>query len=254
MASGARRLLVEGVATGGDPAAALVGMAALVAALIAGWLTSTLFLSIVARLPGRVGRCALHLRDRVTPAVVRRWAAIALGASMTACVLPGTAVAAVRTPQVSVDSPAPGWVPSASTAGPASTPRVTRTEATSPGWSSSTAARQPTATPPSPGWTPRRPAARHRTDPTLLTGAHRADTDDDNDVVVRRGDSLWSITAARLGPEATAAEVAQAWPRWHAANAARIGPDPHLLLPGTRLSPPDHHHDPGTIPATKGTR
>lgn len=56
--------------------------------------------------------------------------------------------------------------------------------------------------------------------------------------MVRRGDSLWSVVAARLGPEATDLEVARAWPRWHAANADVIGDDPHRILPGTRLVPP----------------
>jgi nucleoid-associated protein YgaU len=57
-------------------------------------------------------------------------------------------------------------------------------------------------------------------------------------VVVRRGDSLWSIAAAQLPPEAPAASVAAAWPRLYAANRARIGDDPHLIRPGTRLRIP----------------
>jgi nucleoid-associated protein YgaU len=70
------------------------------------------------------------------------------------------------------------------------------------------------------GWTPDRPV-----------GA---------DVVVRAGDSLWSIAAARLGPSPPAGAVARAWPRWYAANADRIGPDPGLIHPGLLL------RDPGT--------
>ena len=58
------------------------------------------------------------------------------------------------------------------------------------------------------------------------------------EVVVRRGDSLWDIAARHLGADASAAEIATEWPRWHAANAAVIGPDPDLLLPGQRLLPP----------------
>ena len=33
-----------------------------------------------------------------------------------------------------------------------------------------------------------------------------------------------------VGREATDAEIADAWPRWHAANARRVGPDPHLRV------------------------
>lgn len=274
LGTGGRRALGQGLATGGDPSAAVLGLVSLLAAVVVCWLTCGLALAVVAEAPGRVGALAARWRDRVTPALVRRWAAITLGASVTATVLPGTAVAAVQaTPRVG--SPDPGWLPSPSTA-PA-TPLVTSspTGLPDPGWTGRSAATpttrtgstgtSPTSTPaarpstsvPTPGWTPRRPPARHRTDSRLLTGRHRVGPVDE--VVVRRGDSLWTIAAAQLGPDATASEVARAWPRWHAANAERIGPDPHLLLPGTRLSPPTHDHDhqqhlPGATPMTKGTR
>ncbi|MDP9445166.1 MAG: LysM peptidoglycan-binding domain-containing protein [Actinomycetota bacterium] len=60
---------------------------------------------------------------------------------------------------------------------------------------------------------------------------------------VRPGDSLWVIAARHLPPVATDAEVAAAWPRWYAANRDRIGPDPDLILAGTRLVVPA-----GTVP------
>ena len=56
--------------------------------------------------------------------------------------------------------------------------------------------------------------------------------------VVRRGDTLWDIAAARLGPGATAGDIAAAWPRWYAANRRLIGPDPSHIVPGQRLIPP----------------
>ncbi len=58
------------------------------------------------------------------------------------------------------------------------------------------------------------------------------------DVVVLAGDSLWSIAARHLGPEADDAEIAQAWPQWWKANRAVVGEDPDLLLPGQRLVAP----------------
>ncbi|CAM4105706.1 LysM peptidoglycan-binding domain-containing protein [Janibacter anophelis] len=272
--AGGRRALGQGLATGGDPSAAVLGLVSLLAALVVCWLTCGLALAVMAEAPGRVGAVAARLRDRVTPAVVRRWAAITLGASVTASVLPGTAVAAVQaTPRTG--TPDPGWLPSPTTAPATSVATSSPTGLPDPGWTgrpattpttrtestgtspTSTPAVRPSTSAPIPGWTPRRPSARHRTDSRLLTGRHRVDPVDE--VVVRRGDSLWTIAAARLGPDATASEVARAWPRWHAANAERIGPDPHLLLPGTRLSPPTHDHDhdqhsPGATPMTKGTR
>lgn len=57
-------------------------------------------------------------------------------------------------------------------------------------------------------------------------------------VVVRRGDTLWSIARRSLPADATPAEVAAACDRWHAANRAVIGDDPDLIFPHQRLTPP----------------
>ena len=57
-------------------------------------------------------------------------------------------------------------------------------------------------------------------------------------VVVRPGDSLWSIAAGLLPAGAPDAEVTAAWHRLHRTNLARIGADPDLILPGTRLVVP----------------
>jgi nucleoid-associated protein YgaU len=67
-----------------------------------------------------------------------------------------------------------------------------------------------------------------------------------DEVVVRRGDTLWDIAARHLGPGASAAEVAAEWPRWHRVNGEVIGPRPDHILPGQRLRPPAvaSHPDP----------
>ncbi|TCC28266.1 LysM peptidoglycan-binding domain-containing protein [Kribbella speibonae] len=57
-------------------------------------------------------------------------------------------------------------------------------------------------------------------------------------VVVRKGDSLWSIAARELGPSATAEAIAARWPDWYAANRHVIGNDPDLILPGQVLRIP----------------
>lgn len=250
-ATGARRLLAEGTASGGDPAAALTGLASLLAALLAGWLTLVVALALAARLPGRLGRAARLLRDRVTPAIVRRWAALVLGASVAATVLPGTAVAqSVRAGGPDEDrAPDPGWAPAPAPTG--SSDRAAPTDLPAPGWTATSTSTPAAPTATAPGWTPQRPPARHHTDPGLLAGRPPAP---DDEVVVHRGDSLWSIAARHLGPDATAEEISRAWPRWYSANAHRIGEDPHLILPGTRLTPPTRHDEPGATPATKGTR
>lgn len=58
-------------------------------------------------------------------------------------------------------------------------------------------------------------------------------------VIVRSGDSLWSITDDLLGQGSTAAaEIQDAWPLLHEANDEVIGADPDHLLPGMVLTVP----------------
>ncbi len=56
--------------------------------------------------------------------------------------------------------------------------------------------------------------------------------------LVRPGDCLWSIAERAIGPEATHAAIARAWPRWWRANRSVIGPDPAVIHPGQRLVVP----------------
>jgi nucleoid-associated protein YgaU len=69
-------------------------------------------------------------------------------------------------------------------------------------------------------------------------GASREDEGATREVVVRAGDSLWSVAARSLGGHATAAEIAREWPRWYRANRAVVGDNPDLLLVGTVLVRP----------------
>ena len=57
---------------------------------------------------------------------------------------------------------------------------------------------------------------------------------------MKAGDTLWSIAAAELGPDATPQDIASRWPAWYAANRQLIGPDPDLIRPGQvlRIPPP----------------
>ena len=54
-------------------------------------------------------------------------------------------------------------------------------------------------------------------------------------VTVRPGDSLWSLSAERLGPRSRAAEVAVLVEGVHRLNREVVGPDPDLLRPGQQL-------------------
>jgi hypothetical protein len=90
-----------------------------------------------------------------------------------------------------------------------------------------------------PHWQPRAFVA----EPGLLgTGPRRAPeqpaSPNQGEVVVKRGDSLWSIAARQLGPMASDVDVALHWPKWYAANKHVIGNDPGFLVPGQTLQPP----------------
>ena len=56
---------------------------------------------------------------------------------------------------------------------------------------------------------------------------------------MQRGDTLWSIAARHLGPDASDAEIAHAWPAWFEANRGVVGDDPDLLRPGQVLRAPE---------------
>jgi len=66
-------------------------------------------------------------------------------------------------------------------------------------------------------------------------------------VTVAGGDSLWAIAARHLGPDATAAEIAAAWPAWYALNRDVVGANPDRIRVGDVLVVPEAGH--GTGPA-----
>jgi hypothetical protein len=57
-------------------------------------------------------------------------------------------------------------------------------------------------------------------------------------VVVRPGDTLWSLAAVDLPPGASDAAVAERWHAIYAANRATVGADPDVIEPGQRLRLP----------------
>lgn len=58
------------------------------------------------------------------------------------------------------------------------------------------------------------------------------------EIVVLRGDTLWSIASRSLGPNASDASVATECQQWFDANRDVIGDDPDLIKPGQILSAP----------------
>lgn len=62
-------------------------------------------------------------------------------------------------------------------------------------------------------------------------------------VLVKPGDSLWTIADDELPTTATTAEISERWRAIYAANRARIGPDPDLIHPGMSLLLPPPRKD-----------
>ena len=192
----------------------LLALSAAVAAwCVLGWLTVGLLLAVLAGMRGPASPLA-PLAAMVTPPALRRIAAVLLGVSLAgaplALALPAHAAMTAT--------------------------RVATAQPTGPAHALTGAATLD-------HWTPDRPApaaarpVRERP-ATLLVGSPRPERATTQEVVVRRGDTLWDITARALGPGATAADIAAGWPRWHAANRSTIGADPDLIRPGQVLWPP----------------
>jgi nucleoid-associated protein YgaU len=209
------------------PAAPLVAALGLLAWACTGWLLLVVLVTAGGQLPGALGRGAGRLGRRLAPATLHGLLRVALGSALVTTaagsVLAGTAHADPGAPVAAV-SPALDW-PTAVSSPAATSPSPSASATPLPGTPVPPTQAPGTAVPPSVATAS--PVAPHR--------PHRAAAPG---VVVRRGDSLWSIAAHALGPRATDAQVAQAWPQWWSANRAVVGADPDLLHPGTPLSPP----------------
>jgi hypothetical protein len=196
-----------------DPSSAITLAASWGAELVCGYLLAATLLVAASR----VLRTRGPLRLRFAPTTLVRLVDAAIGTSVAVAVVAGSAPAWATGPgggaarsgaptAASVSVPVADWPALSVAADPAS----------------------PRAVQPSPAALQARSRARGRPAPTRGVAA----------LVVRDGDSLWTLTRRWLGADATRAEVAVQWPRLYAANRAVIGPDPDLIHPGQRLVPP----------------
>ncbi|MGY1632361.1 LysM peptidoglycan-binding domain-containing protein [Geodermatophilus sp. SYSU D01186] len=244
--------------------ALLLGAVAAAAWTVWAWGVLGLALTALSAVPGAVGALSRTLARRLLPAGARRAAALALGVGLvaggpllTACG-PGPAAAApaavagpaptdVRPDPAGVVADGPGRIadgprhiadwpgriadwPTATDRAPAGTPTAPTepTEPAEPATSTESA-------------TPARPAP-------VATGSPQPEAVPDWPMpasgthVVLRGECLWDIASAdlrrRTGRPPSGGEVAAAVHAWWRANAAVIGPDPDVLLPGQVLNPP----------------
>lgn len=215
----------------------ILGFIAIAAGLgIGAWWIATFLLAMAAALlrqSGR-GRCA-GAAAKLSPAFMRRLAVAILGLNLSGIPLASASPTAQLEPawspthESATSSSIPAqWMPAQWTPDRGPSPHLSAVPLSESGSSEI-----------DPHWQPRPPVA----DPGLLgTNPQRAAeqhaSPDRGEVVVKRGDSLWSIAARQLGPMASDVDIALHWPKWYAANRNVIGGDPGLLIPGQILQPP----------------
>ncbi|WP_380170592.1 LysM peptidoglycan-binding domain-containing protein [Kineococcus sp. DHX-1] len=182
-----------------EPAEVVVGVCVVVGLAVALWLALSVVVAVVDEVRVRRSpRRVVRLTPGV-PAVVRRLVALVVGVLLGSAALSAQA-AAPGVPEV-------GWAATATV---------------DPAWTATTPAAAAQV-----GWTP---STQPATAPAV--------GDDAGEVVVLRGDSLWSLAERRLGPDATRGQVLAEQERLYAANAYVIGDDPDRLLPGQVLRLP----------------
>lgn len=228
---------------------ALLSTAGAAVWLAAAWLALGLLAAASSRLPGAAGRLGGRIGRGLLP---RALAGLVAGTAGVGVLLAPVATGAEPAPRPTPTLSAPSWPVD---------PPVTAHPVEAPSWPTSTVAPSSTSAParatPAPAAPkshPTAPKARstapkarptaRKTRPTAATSppTSRPATPEppaaDGAVRVRPGDSLWLLAGRRLGPRATDAQVAAAWPRWYAANRDAIGADPALIRPGQVLRSP----------------
>ena len=203
------------------PADGILLVVGLGGALLSLWLGLGLSLCALSALPGALGQASSLLAARFAPAAARKIVAFILGTTLTAALVPGTALA-----RTGSTAPRPALVTAAqlvfgglADAAPNASFRLSD-------------AAPPLDAAPAPSWSPDSPASPHGP----ASGEKPASPV--VGVTVHRGDTLWSIAAHHLGPAASSADIGAEWPRWFAANRKVIGDDANLIAPGQTLSPP----------------
>jgi hypothetical protein len=250
--------LVRGIggADFGDLGRRLIGAAAW---LCWGWLALLMALELVAAAPGPGAWLAASALRRMSPGALRVIAQAVLGISLVAGPLAAAPAFAAGDDPVGSPSPSavasPGLPQQLSLPPQPPQPALLQQPSLDRPIATSTASSAAVSTPTQDGRPsldrpvtsryiapepPRRPLKT--ADPgvaVLMSGTANRGTTDDG-YTVRRGDALWDIAARHLGPQASAAEIARAWPRWYAANRHVIGADPDLLMPGEVLYAPSN--------------
>ncbi len=217
------------------------GLAESSAWVLVAWLCLHSTLAVARLVPGRIGAAAGTLADRWTPRTLRAALAMTLSVAALAAVSPSAQAAqGAPSPAMAAGVGAPGARPTAAdllldrpAADPS--PQAAAAAASSPLDRPAAGATAPELR--DQPWTPQRPAPRP-VDASTVTGRVRPELATPQDVVVRAGDTLWSIAARHLGAAASPHAVDAEWRRWWHANRHTVGRDPSRLRPGQLLTPP----------------
>ncbi len=252
---------------GGNPTfdSLLIFVVALLAWACFAWLALGTLLMALSAIPGALGSACGALAERMTPAVYRRVARVALGISVAAGPVLGAlpahaatvnqptqaAAAAQLLPGLdrpgsldragTVDTQLPSGIqlPNLDRAGTVDNqlpsgiqlPNLDR-----PGGSD---IRDELPMPDRPTSSqaglpnPERPQT---TDPVLRPPTRHVQAEEQ--YVVKRGDNLWDIARQHLPDGASNAEINREWHRWYYANRQVVGDNPDMVLPGQVLTPP----------------
>jgi LysM repeat protein len=214
-----------------SPADGILIVVALGGALLSLWVGLGTALSALSALPGALGQASTLLAARIAPTAVRKVVAFVLGTALSAALVPGTAVArtgheAPRAAVVASAQYAAGALGSAVDSAPNASFSLVSDAVHTSNTIHAIHARNETDRAPAPSWSPERSTPSANSEDRVV------------ELVVHRGDSLWSIAARHLGPEATTSQIDAEWHRWFAANRLVIGDDPNAIRPGQVLSSP----------------
>lgn len=185
------------------------------------WWAMSLAIAVAAALLERGGRTrAAAAAGKFAPAFMRRLALAAVGIQLLSAPLATASTLQPAPDTASSPAASTGWTPAPLPPGAGE----------SPGLPGGTPVVQP-------HWRPLTPAAESG---PLAGRPYRPESSpgEGSEVAVRPGDSLWSLSADRLGPFASDVDIAVDWPRIYQANKDVIGSDPNLLRPGQILRLP----------------
>ncbi len=214
-----------------DASVAVEDGLALLAATVGATIAAYLALTGYAMLLGcawRGGRGIPRALASLAPHGWTRVTATALGLSLSA----GLAAPALAADAGSTQAPSAGWAAAPiSVAAPTSVPAHATTLTV--GWVAE-GTPTPQVTPPQSG----SPSTSTLHDVPALDAVKETPSQAPSAYVVQPGDSLWRITEALLGADASTAHVAEAWPQLYEANRDSIGGDPSLIHPGLALTIP----------------